>query len=309
MSGYRGAVCGTVMLMILPLFGAAASGSGQKPEWHEPFLPQSAVGWGAAGPVRVCDRTNLFDYMNGAGELYLAYDFRDLAVREYTKPGASKVTAEVYRMTTSGDAYGVFSCDRGASMHQAKYTKGLGQEHDYAAGLLRFWKGGFFVRILAERETADSRAAVLALGRLISERMREEGKRPELTGKLPEKGLTPGSIHYFHTHHVLNYHYYLSDANILNLGERTEAVIARYESGKARPRVLIVRYAAPEDAAAAYGRFQQVYFKDRPAVNGSVRVELVEKGLYVGVRQAGPLLRLAFDAPSEDVCRALLVGD
>ena len=59
------------------------------------------------------DSSNIFDYMNGAGELYLAYGFDHLEVYEYTADDQDSILVEVYVMNTSDDAFGLLSLDWG----------------------------------------------------------------------------------------------------------------------------------------------------------------------------------------------------
>lgn len=274
--------------------------------WYEPMLPEAAGGWRASGAVRTYDRAHIFDYIDGAGELYLAYDFRDVAVRDYEKPGAPKITADIYRMSTSRDAYGVYSHERPVNEPANRSVADIGQERDYGAGLLRFWKGRFFVRVLADRETPGSKAAVLAIGRAASKAIKETGPPPDLIKQLPRKGLIPRSVRYFHKHTVLNFHYYLSDANILDLGEKTDAVLAQYKLNSGRPRLLIVRCPTARAASTAFNKFTRAYFKDRPPSDARVRVEQIEHGQYVGAKLDGRIVRLAFDAPTREQALVLL---
>jgi len=58
----------------------------------------------AAGAAKLVTKSDIFDYMDGAGELYLAYDFHDLAARVYGHASQPKITAEVYRLGSSADA-------------------------------------------------------------------------------------------------------------------------------------------------------------------------------------------------------------
>ena len=48
-------------------------------------LPDGIQGWSAKNKDVYFTRETIFDYMNGAGEVYLAYDFKKLLVREYIK--------------------------------------------------------------------------------------------------------------------------------------------------------------------------------------------------------------------------------
>ena len=126
------------------------------------LLPQNIAGWGPAGPDEVFTRETIFDYMDGAGEVYLAYDFDHLLVREYVKPSAPPIVAEVYQMASSEDAYGIFTHDTDGE------EVDLGAEAIYSGGYLRFWKGTLFVRLLAEKETEDVKTAVMTMGKTIA---------------------------------------------------------------------------------------------------------------------------------------------
>jgi hypothetical protein len=274
--------------------------------WYEPMLPEAAGGWHANGPVRTYDRAHIFDYIDGAGELYLAYDFRDVAVRDYEKPGAPKITADIYRMSTSRDAYGVYSHERPVNEAPDRSLAGIGQERDYGAGLLRFWKGKYFVRVLADRETPESRAAVLAIGKHVSKAITETGSPPDLIKPVPSRGLIARSVRYFHKHTVLNFHYYLSDANILDLGEKTEAVLAQYKLDAGKPRLLIVRYPTAKAASAAFAKFTRAYFKDRPPSAAPVRIEQIEHGQYVAAKHDGRSIELVFEASTREQARMML---
>jgi hypothetical protein len=54
----------------------------------------------------------LFDYINGAAELYLAFGFRNLTARRFKKSAQPPVIVEPYEMASSEDAYAAFSFER-----------------------------------------------------------------------------------------------------------------------------------------------------------------------------------------------------
>jgi hypothetical protein len=284
----------------LLMMGMLSGACGAAP-WHAPMLPDTIAGWRASGAAKLVTKSNIFDYMDGAGELYLAYSFRDLAAREYKHASQPKITAEVYRFGNAADAYGVYSHDRGTSG-----PTDIGQDCDYGSGLLRFWKNTCFVRIVADRETPESKAAVLAIGRHISSLISGTGKRPSMLSMLPKSGLIPDSVHYFHKHTVLNYHFYLADGNILDLSDKTDALLAQYKLDPAKPRLLIIRYPSIKAASDAYAHFNRTYFKDKPAPTGASRIEKVEQGQYTGIRRADRLLKLVFEAKTREGCAKLL---
>jgi len=311
-----------VRCWVLGLALLCVSGISDASPWHAPFLPDTISGW-RAGAANVVTKSDIFDYMDGAGELYLAYAFRDLATRDYTRAGQPKITAEVYRFANAADAFGVWSHERGDTG-----PTGVGQDCDYGSGLLRFWKNTYFVRIVADRETQESKSAVLALGKHISGAIAGTGKRPTILALLPKPGLIADSVHFFHKHTVLNYHFYLSDGNILDLSDATDAVLAQYhhpepaghpelDSGsrmlkqvqhdkESKPRLLIIRYPSAKAASDAYAHFNHTYFKDKPAPKGASRIEKIERAQYTGIAQSGSLLRVVFEAATRDQCAKLL---
>jgi hypothetical protein len=261
-------------------------------------LPQEVLGWKTDGPDKVFTRQTIFDYMDGGGEIYLAYDFQRLRAREYAKPGAPRIVAEVYRMTSSGDAYGIFTHDTDGQ------PVSLGQAALYSAGLLRFWKDRFFVRLQAEDETPEVKATLMALGNQIASRIPQNGEKPSLLLALPPQGLIEPSIHYFHTSVSLNIHYFLSDSNLLDLNSGTEAVLARYQQGSEKPYLLIVRYPRPGDAKAAFQQFSKVYLREFPA--GDAVFGKLEKGQFAGGRREDRALLLVFEAGSRESAEKLI---
>ena len=261
-------------------------------------LPQEIRGWKADGQDKVYTRQNIFDYMDGGGEIYLAYDFQRLLAREYARPGAPRIVAEVYQMASSADAYGVFTHDTDGQ------PVSVGQAAVYSAGLLRFWKNRFFVRLQAEDETPEVKTALLALGNQVASGIRQEGRKPSLLTALPPQGLLEPSVHYFHTSVSLNIHYFLADSNLLNLNAKTEAILARYQQASEKPYLLIVRYPRPGDAKAAFEQFSKVYLRKSPA--GDAVFGKLEKGKFAGSRREDRALLLVFEAVSRESAEKLI---
>ena len=261
-------------------------------------LPQEIRGWKADGQDKVYTRQNIFDYMDGGGEIYLAYDFQRLLAREYARPGTPRIVAEVYQMASSADAYGVFTHDTDGQ------PVSVGQAAVYSAGLLRFWKNRFFVRLQAEDEEPEVKTALMALGNQVASGIPREGRKPSLLAALPPQGLIESSVHYFHTSVSLNIHYFLADSNLLNLNAKTEAILARYQQGNEKPYLLIVRYPRPGDAKAAFEQFSKVYLRKSPAAE-AVFAKL-EKGQWAAGRREDRALLLVFEAVSRESAEKLI---
>jgi hypothetical protein len=262
--------------------------------------PKKVSGWVRTERPRRVAADNIFDYMDGAGELYLAYTFIDLDVWKYTRTEAPEILAEIYEMGNSADAFGVLSFDLGGE------EVGVGQKSVYGAGLLRFWQGKHFVRILAEAETPEAKAALLEIGKRIADDLPGAGTLPELVVRLPQAGLLPESVHYFHTKMCLDYLYYLADANILNLGEKTNAVIGDYKTASGKAKLLVVEYDSGDSCAEASKSFHAVYLKQEPPAEGVTRSNEIEGEQWVSSLRNGNLLLMVFEGESQKDCEELL---
>ncbi|NIO16415.1 MAG: hypothetical protein GTN70_05380, partial [Deltaproteobacteria bacterium] len=60
-----------------------------------------------------------------------------------------------------------------------------------------------------------------------------------------------------------NYHYYLSDENILELGPHTDAVLAAYRRDGKGARLLLVVYPDGQAAARAHASFLRHYLPEK----------------------------------------------
>lgn len=263
-------------------------------------LPQEVSGWQKSRDDQVFGREDIFDYLDGAGELYLAFDFRFVFVREYAKPSAPSIVVEVYQMSSSADAFGVFTQD--ADGQEVR----LGQKSLYGAGLLRFWKDKIFVRIMADRETPEAREALWELGGVIDAAIPAAGPKPELLARLPVEGRRPGTTRFFHTVISLNTHYFMSNVNILNLSPETQAVMARYEKGGAQGTLILVEYPSADKAYNAYGRFVEMFLLQRFAPDRRFPPVRLENKKYAGAVQSGRYLAIAVEAGGKTVAEWLL---
>lgn len=218
------------------------------------LLPKEIKGW-VAEEDNLYDPQSIFEYIDGAGEVYRAYNFKLLFSRRFKKEKAPDLVADIFDMGDSKDAYGVFTHDlEGEDAH-------IGQGSTYKGGLLSFWKDRFFVSLYAEEESLDSREALFELGRKVADAIGREGKMPELVSLLPSE-LHLKNIRYFHNHLILNYHFFVADENILHLDQETEAVLAELKKEDETNILLLIRYPDRERAEKAQASFLNTYMPE-----------------------------------------------
>ncbi len=294
----------------------------------KPLLPKTVGLWTRPESPKLINAKNIFDYMDGAGELYLAFRFDHLEAYEYQAETQKEILVELYFMKTSDDAFGLLSLDWGgkpmklsasppdnASNDESPWPRAL-----YGEGLLRIWSDNFYARIMAYQETPESKQAVLELGRTIV-KGRTKPPAPVLMKVLPDVSLKSWNLRkdragYLRSHLVLNSLYYLGHENMLDLNHTTEAVTAPYEkmdSKESRSRIqfLTVKYFNPDRAKNALAHFHQAYLPDYPLEMHSISLEglkntfPIEDG-WLGYRLHENTLSFIFECPDEETARAII---
>ncbi len=291
-------------------------------------LPESIGVWTRVQPDRTVDSTNIFKYMNGAGELYLGYRFNHLQVFDYTSEDQDNILVELYFMETSNDAFGLLSLDWGGE--PVSFDRSFPSHLDnsltsgvralYGAGLLRIWSDKLYIRIMASRETSASRQAVLFLGREITKNQKYPSE-PELLQALSpyidsKYKLRKDRLSFFRSYLALNTIYYLSHENILNFDLLTEAVIVPYEhiadtGDQIRSQFLLVKYENHLSALKALEHFHNVYLPEHKkefTANLSVKglnLFKIENG-WTGYQLINNYAAIVFECPDQKSTRDII---
>ena len=256
-----------------------------------PQIPKQALDWKASGKDEVYDRKTLFDYMDGGAEVYLAFDFREVLVRRYADAEKNEIVLDIYDMGSPAEAFGMFSCDR------QDPEAGIGQGSEYGLGLLRFWRGRYFVSITVSGNEEKAEKAVLELGKAVAPLLGPDGALPEMVGSLPSAGLRTDKTSYFHNSVHLNNRYFVAAENILNLDERTECLFAEYGSGAGDSgRLLVVRYPSADKAKAAAASFSKAYLPKADADGWG----LAGNRKPTMIKSEGNVLAVVFEASSKE---------
>jgi hypothetical protein len=228
------------------------------------------------GSYRATDRLDfegeaLFDYINGGAELYLSYGLKGMTGCKYNGEGLPQVTVEVYEMTSSENAFGVFTQSR----DREEYDYGQGsQSYD---DFILFWKDKYFVIITTQKSTPESREAVRHMASLTQAAIPGEGVRPSIIDDLPAEGLVEGGYLYFHHYIWLNAYLFIADYNIVDIGDDTHAVLAKYGPPDARCYLLMVDYPGREAAEAASKKLKD---KFAPEATPDSPVIMLEDGTF-----------------------------
>ena len=253
------------------------------------YLPKTISEWKATGPDKFYYPENLYEYINGGAELFISYGFNQVISRTYKRSGQPDILVEIFNMVEAKNAFGVYSQGR------EKIDSTYGQGSQIYHGAILFWKGPYYISIVTDSETTQSKPAIIKMAKKIDKAIKVQGTLPEILNWIPEEELAPESIFYFYHYIWLNALYYISDDNFLNINDKTDAVLAKFGPSDERYFLLLVRYENEKKSRNAYQNFLKQY---APELEGRSAVKL-EDGKWTGCRVELNLLVCVFNATSE----------
>ncbi|MBN1270766.1 MAG: hypothetical protein JXB26_00715 [Candidatus Aminicenantes bacterium] len=295
-------------------------------------LPETLNGWRLDAPPRRIDKTNIFDYMDGAGELYLSYEFDHLLVYEYKTESDNDILVELYQMKDSQDAFGLLSLDWGGEPVDLNHLRSEMPENSaspqiipksralYGKGLLRIWSDDLYIRIMAFKDTPGVKEVILKLGKIITVN-RSNPSPPEMLQVIKPSADSSWSLRkdrtaYFYSHLVLNSLFYISHENILNLSHSTEAVFVTYykknkDGARQSPKLLVIKYPEAEQAAVSLKDFIKTYLPDqgremKQDPNKEIQQFFQIEDGWMGFKLFDRTLSLVFECPDSNSAQEIL---
>lgn len=253
------------------------------------LLPGKINGWEMSDTARYYSGEEIFDYMDGAGEIYRSYNFQNLTVQRYACQGNEEILVEIFDMGSARNAYGVFTYMQGRGTGVS-----IGQSGEYKLGLLTFWKNKYFVCVQIEKENNKVSQMVFDIGKSISNAIPGNGTMPEIIGYLPINKIEEKSIRYFFRYEILNIHFFVADKNILNLNDSTDGVLVKLKNDKST--FLLISYPDNAQADLAYNSFLTHYMPDAKE-KGVIETE--NKKWTACSKQKNYLL-INFDSPTKE---------
>jgi hypothetical protein len=100
-------------------------------------------GWSKDGDPRAYDSETLYEYINGAADLYITYDFQELLTLNYEKGDDQGLAVDIYRHSTPRNGFGIYSQERPT---EGNFVS-IGTEGYYDQGILNFVMGSYYVKL------------------------------------------------------------------------------------------------------------------------------------------------------------------
>ena len=190
----------------------------------------------------------LFEYINGAAEIYLSYDFHQLIVAQYQKGEAEDTLAvEIYDMGGNRNSFGIYSAER----YPENAFVDIGVEGYLEEGSLNFMVGRYYVKLLCFDCGEASNKVLRSFAAEITKRAGDKGAFPDVLQIFPEDGRLPHTEKYImqnfmgysflHDGYLVNYqHSELEfDAFLIEGKSKDEAseMLERYLEAKGKENV------------------------------------------------------------------------
>ena len=173
---------------------------------------------------------NLWDFINGAADAYLALGFVDLHVAEYKK-GKEAIKLEIYRHSDHTMAFGIYASERSPSYRFLN----LGSQGYDAGGVINFFKGSFYVKIKTYSKKEKTLLAAESLALRVSDMLAGETDMPVLLSQFPGDGKK------------LNEETYINES-VLGHQFLNKAFRAVYEVGTDNFSIYLMKFGSAQEA-------------------------------------------------------------
>ncbi len=171
---------------------------------------------------------NLWDFINGAADTYLSYNFVDLHVVEYKK-GKNVIKLEIYRHADHTMAFGIYSSERSPSFSFID----LGGQGYSADGSINFFKGNYYVKIKTYSKKPKTLQAEQTLASRVAAMLEGESTMPPMLSVFPAEG------------RKLNEETFINES-VLGHGFLSNAFKATYEVGPDNFSIYVIQNSSPE---------------------------------------------------------------
>ena len=183
----------TAVVALLCLLAPGAGAQSRQGSAELAALLPKLPAWTPSEAPRSYFPDNLFEYINGAAESYLGYDFRELLVADLEKKGTgATLTLEIYDMGLPVNAFGIFAAER----YPENKPVALGEQGYIEGEALNFLAGRFYVKLLAFGLGDATEATLTEAGAKVAGAVKGAGGLPALVGAFPKDNLVARSEKY-----------------------------------------------------------------------------------------------------------------
>ncbi len=174
---------------------------------------------------------NLYEYIDGAADVFLGYDFQQLASLTYEDKQRHSLIIDIYRHSSANNGFGIYSAEKPLSGDFLD----IGAQGYYEKGVLNFVQGSYYVKMSCFDLAGSDKSIMTAAAREVAGRLGPGGQFPLTVTCFPGKGKIENSERYM-------------AQNFLGHSFLHSAFTADYQAERGKFQVFIIEAA---DAAEA----------------------------------------------------------
>ena len=187
-------------------------------------------GWTKKGKPDLYTPDNLFEYIDGAAEVFLSYDFVKLATLTYENNNENSFTVDVYQHSSDKTGFGIYSQEK----PQKGYFLNIGTQGYYEKGVLNFFKGSFYVKMSGYDLGDNDEKVLTTAAKELAKALQGSADFPAVVKCFPETGKIANSEAYI-------------NKNFLGHSFLHSAFVADYEIDGRKFQVFIIETGKPEE--------------------------------------------------------------
>jgi len=212
------------------------------------ILPEriDGAGWVRAAEVEHFAGDSLFEYIDGAAEMYHKYDFIEVTVGKYLK-NDNTITADIYSFRNADRAFGMYTTLRPDDAD----TVSLGAEGFLFGANLVFVKGAHLLNVYTYDDFDGAEPALRQVAAALETGLSGTPEKPHMFSLFPGRGRVPFSEKIF-------------AEGFLGRGFLTDVYTVDYDVGDGRIRLFM----APDPGGDKIGRWLEAVGVEPNAVPG-----------------------------------------
>ena len=291
------------LILAIAVMPPSARAQDQRAALRALFPRASEVaGWNLKQEPKFYAGNQVFDYMDGAGEIPRSYDLRELGSAKYAQ-GSVVLEAVIFDMGRPENAFGYYSAR--AFLERSPTSKERIVLLDHPAhlyssvGILTLWKGRYTVIVQPDIGKATD-ADLIRFGRTLSAKIKEKGRLPEMLRLLPQQGTIPNTERYLRGKAAFDTLLLFTPRDAFGGAKGADAVAVDTGSAAGTYTLCMARYSTPAAAMEALNNLRQYLVTRKAALVASPPVgafiAMVPRINAVGARVTGRYLAVVVGA-------------
>lgn len=212
--------------------------------------------WTAKSQPAVYTPDNLYEYIDGAAEVFLGYDFEKLVSITYENEHKKSFTVDIYHHSNDRNGFGIYSQEKPENGNFIE----IGTQAYYEKGVLNFLKGKYYVKLSGYDLGEEDQEILTMVAKTVTDKLDGSGDFPVVLQCFPGQDKIANSERYI-------------AQNFLGHSFMHSAFVADYQYNGKKVQVFIIETDSPSAVDEIITRYREFITKKGEAIE--------EKGTFI----------------------------